>query len=122
MDTWLTTRIVITSWRANYTPLVIPTPLHTVCLTGSVSSPQTRSNNILQLFVSRIGIGLFGHLHKKQVKRYYVINATNLIHTRFTFTYTLLTLSRQMSYIYMSYRTANLQTLHFKYFFNKYPF
>jgi hypothetical protein len=28
-------------------------------------------------------------------------------------------------YIYMSYRTANLQTLHFKhfkYFFNKYPY
>jgi hypothetical protein len=33
------------------------------------------------------------------------------------------TLYRRMSYIYiyMSYRTANLQTLHFKYFFNKYP-
>jgi hypothetical protein len=25
-------------------------------------------------------------------------------------------------YICMSYRTANLQTLHFKYFFNKYPY
>jgi hypothetical protein len=25
-------------------------------------------------------------------------------------------------YIYMSYCTANLQTLHFKYFFNKYPY
>jgi hypothetical protein len=24
--------------------------------------------------------------------------------------------------IYMSYRTANLQTLHFKYLFNKYPY
>jgi hypothetical protein len=27
-----------------------------------------------------------------------------------------------MSYIYMSYRTANLQALHFKYLFNKYPY
>jgi hypothetical protein len=36
----------------------------------------------------------------------------------------ILTLCRRMSYIYiyMSYRTANLQTLHFKYFFNKYPY
>jgi hypothetical protein len=25
-------------------------------------------------------------------------------------------------YIYISYRTANLQTLHFKYLFNKYPY
>jgi hypothetical protein len=31
-----------------------------------------------------------------------------------------LTLSRLMTYIYMTYRTANLQTLHFKYLFNKY--
>jgi hypothetical protein len=33
-----------------------------------------------------------------------------------------LTLCRLMSYIYRSYRTANLETLHFKYFFNKYPY
>jgi hypothetical protein len=36
----------------------------------------------------------------------------------------LLTLCRLMSYIYiyMSYHTADLQTLHFKYLFNKYPY
>jgi hypothetical protein len=37
---------------------------------------------------------------------------------------TALTLCRLMSYIYiyMSYRTANLQTLNFKYLFKKYPY
>jgi hypothetical protein len=34
----------------------------------------------------------------------------------------LLTFSRLMTYIYMSYRTANLQTLHFIYLFNKYMY
>jgi hypothetical protein len=34
----------------------------------------------------------------------------------------MLTLSRLMSYIYMSYRTANLHMLHFKYLFNKCPY
>jgi hypothetical protein len=34
----------------------------------------------------------------------------------------LLTLSSLTTYIYMSYRTANLQMLHFKYLFNKYPY
>jgi hypothetical protein len=35
-----------------------------------------------------------------------------------------LTLSRLRTYIYiyMTYRTANLQTFHFKYLFNKYPY
>jgi hypothetical protein len=33
-----------------------------------------------------------------------------------------LTLSRLMTYIYMSYPTANLQTLHFIYLFNKYMY
>jgi hypothetical protein len=34
----------------------------------------------------------------------------------------LLTLCRLMTYIRVSYRTANLQALHFKYLFNKYPY
>jgi hypothetical protein len=33
-----------------------------------------------------------------------------------------LTFSRLMTYIYMSYRTANLQMLHFIYLFNKYTY
>jgi hypothetical protein len=33
-----------------------------------------------------------------------------------------LTLSRLTTYIYMTHRTANLQMLHFKYLFNKYPY
>jgi hypothetical protein len=33
-----------------------------------------------------------------------------------------LTLSRLTTHIYMTYRTANLQTLHFKHLFNKYPY
>jgi hypothetical protein len=33
-----------------------------------------------------------------------------------------LTLPPNDIYIYMSYRTANLQTLHFKYLFEKYPY
>ena len=59
MDTWVTTCIVITNLRANYAPVVISTCLHAVCVTGpAVSTLQPRSNNVLQLFVSRIGIGL----------------------------------------------------------------
>jgi len=34
----------------------------------------------------------------------------------------ILTLSRLMTYIYMSYHTANLQMLHFFYLFNKYMY
>jgi hypothetical protein len=34
----------------------------------------------------------------------------------------ILTFSRLMTYIYMSYRTANLQTLHFIYLINKYTY
>jgi hypothetical protein len=34
----------------------------------------------------------------------------------------ILTFSRLMTYIYRSYRTANLQTLHFIYLFNKYTY
>ena len=33
-----------------------------------------------------------------------------------------LTIWRLTTYIYESYRTANLQTLHFKYFLNKYTY
>jgi len=33
-----------------------------------------------------------------------------------------LTFSRLVTYIYMSYRTANLQMLHFIYLFNKYTY
>jgi len=35
---------------------------------------------------------------------------------------TTLTFSRLMTYIYMSYRTANIQILHFIYLFNKYTY
>lgn len=59
MDACFTTYIVITDSRVNYTPVVISTCLRAVCVTGpAVSTLQPRSNKVLQLFVSRIGIGL----------------------------------------------------------------
>jgi hypothetical protein len=59
MDTCFTTHIVITNWRANYTPVVISTCLRAVSVTGrAVSTLQPRSNHVLQPFVSRIGIRL----------------------------------------------------------------
>jgi hypothetical protein len=51
------------------------------------------------------------------------INVSNIEYFNLhTFPTTLLTFSRLMKYIYMSYRTANLQTLHFIYLFNKYTY
>ena len=56
---------------------------------------------------------------KHQVKFWFLYTVT----IKYIYAYeVILTFSRLMTYIYMSYRTANLQMLHFIYLFNKYTY
>ena len=109
-----------TSWRAisilsSQIRLSFPSVLFTSGLsTKSLHAPHlplTRATCPAQLLVLIIRI-IFGE-HTEHKAPLCVVFSTHLASS-------LLTFWSLTTYIYISYRSANLQTLHFKYLFNKY--
>jgi hypothetical protein len=87
--------------------------------------PQTAKNTAVELGIHGLAFGSKFMVHNpSNVKKHNeelvlkLFDTPTYISGFLSWTQRTLTLCHLMSYIYMSYRTANLQMLHFKYLFN----